>query len=107
MEFDDFEDDNSQENEIQYELTSAGWLYALPLPPEVKTRIVNSLVNEAMAARNLLQLTPSGDGRVMIGYPEDVGTAGFGKDVNKYGHCVETTNEAFSGTGFSIEMLRK
>ena len=72
------------------------------LTPRQREKIMNCLVNEAIAARELIKLTPDGSGGMTLSPRENI----TDEIASIYGQAVLNTNDAFRGTGHSHEMLR-
>lgn len=87
---------------VRYYVSPAGKLALMRLTPRQREKIMNCLVNEAIAARELLKMTPDGDGGNVLS-PKDNITEEM---ATLYGQAVLNTNDAFRGTGHSYEMLR-
>lgn len=85
-----------------YVIAPALRLQLMKLSPRQREKIVNCLINEAIAARELIRLTPDGTGSIGLSVKTEVSD-----DIAAiYGEAVLNTNDAFQGTGNSYEMLR-
>lgn len=102
MDFDAFSTSSHDSEGVRYYISPAGKLALMKLTPRQREKIMSCLVNEAIAARELIKLTPDGEGGIALS-PRDNITEEI---ATMYGQAVLDTNDAFSGTGHSYETLR-
>lgn len=85
-----------------YVISPAARLRLMNLTAKQREKILNCLVNEAIAARELIRMTPDGTGGIGLSVNTNVND----EIAAIYGEAVLDTNDAFQGTGNSHEMLR-
>lgn len=87
-----------EDGEPVFMIAPAGMLQLTGPRSTPNSRAINALINEAFAARELLKMTPQGDGTINVSVNEDP------KWLERYGECRESSDDALHKSGKSPEV---